>query len=156
MKKLFLVSLLLVNTLPVHAEPVRLVSGDGSPLSAVCIAAVSSREAMFEKAAEFGIGPLDAMSLRCNDKPIGQFAARTRHQMQMALPMGSYRVNAGDATAITALCVAAATSQAEYLAVKERYFATEPMIETEVECNGMSLDSFARRYRAPELSVSQR
>jgi hypothetical protein len=156
MKNFIFVSLVLATTVAAHAEPVRLVSGDGSAFSAICIAAVISRDEMFDKAAELGIAALDAASLRCNGKPIGRFAAQIRHQMQMPLPAGSYRFNPGDASAVTALCVAAAKSEAEYVAAKEQYFAADPEVEAEVMCNGMALDDFARRYRAPQQSISQR
>ncbi|MEY4642915.1 MAG: hypothetical protein RLZZ227_2909 [Pseudomonadota bacterium] len=153
-KKLFLVSLLMASAGIVHADSLRLVTADGADLSAVCIAAVTSREAMYETAAALGIEPLDVETLRCNDMTVSRFVATTRNSVaRIELPT-SYMFSKSDDSPVTELCMAALSSDQEYLKVKEEYFGADPRVETEVMCNDMPLKSFARKYRAPARTVS--
>jgi hypothetical protein len=153
MKKLFLVSLLLTSAGFAQADSANLVNADGSALSAVCIAAVTSREAMFEKAAELGVHPLDTETLLCNGMTLSRFVGV--HRAAEAKPAG-YVFSMSDSTPVTELCMAALKSEQEYMQVKQQYFSKDDKVEAEVLCNGMPLTTFARKYRTPTLSISSR
>lgn len=153
MKKLFLVSLLLTSAGIAHAEIPPMVNADGSNLSAICIAAVGSREAMHDKAAELGVRNFSESELRCNGMTVSRFLSTYREAAE-AKPIG-FVFSKTDDSPITALCLAAVKSEQEYMAVKEQYFSNDAAVETEVQCNGMPLLTFARKYRAagPTLSL---
>lgn len=154
MKKLFLVSLLLTSAGIAQADSYRLVNADGAELSAICIAAVTSREAMYAKAAELDISPLDVASLRCNGMPVGRFVGKLR--ASTAKETAGYVFSASDSTPVTELCLAAVRSEQEFMKVKEQYFGNDGKVEAEVMCNGIPLKTFARRYRAPAQALSLR
>jgi hypothetical protein len=154
MKKLFLVSLLLTSAGLAHAETPPMVSADGSDLSAICIAAVESREAMYDKAAELGVRHFTESELRCNDKTVSRFLATYRVEAEPK-PVG-FVFSKTDDSPTTELCLAAVKSEQEYMAVKEQYFSNDEAVETEVQCNGMPLLTFARKYRAPGPTLSLR
>lgn len=154
MKKLFLVSLLLTSAGLVHAETPRLTSADGSALSAICLAALESREAMYTKAAELGELPLEPSTLRCNGMTVSRFITTYRAAAEPK-PAG-YVFSKTDDSPVTELCMAAIKSEQEYMSVKERYFGDDANVEAEVHCNGMPLLTFARKYRAPGPTLSLR
>lgn len=155
MKKLFLVSLLLTSAGIAQADSYRLVNADGAELSAICIAAVTSHEVMIETAAELGITPLDSATLRCNGMPVGRFVGKVRSAVARE-EIAGFVFSKSDNSPVTELCLAAVSSEQEYLKVKEQHFSREANVEAEVLCNGMPLKTFARRYRAPALTVSLR
>lgn len=157
MKKPYLACLLLALAGTSNAEPVRLKS-DGSALGEICVAALSSRAAMYSAAAAHGIDPLEPQTLLCNGLPVSRFVARYRERPEREEEAAAgYILNRADDSAVTALCVAAARSEQEYRRVKEQHFgADDTRLEAEVFCNGMPLRSFARKYRVPALAVSQR
>jgi hypothetical protein len=155
MKKLFLVSLLLTSAGVVHAETPHMVNADGSELSAICIAAVDSREAMYKKAAEVGEMPFEPSTLRCNGMTVSRFISSYRAATAVPKPEG-FVFSKSDDSPTTALCLAAVKSEQEYMTVKEQYFGEEENIEAEVHCNGIPLLTFARKYRAPGPTLSLR
>jgi hypothetical protein len=153
-KKLFLVSLLMTSAGYAHADSYRLVNADGADLSAVCIAAVTSREAMYETAAEVGLAPLDVATLRCNNMTVSRFVASTRNSVAAIETPASFMFSKSDNSPVTELCMAALSSDQEYLKVKEEKFGADPKVEAEVRCNDMPLKTFARKYRAPAPTLS--
>jgi hypothetical protein len=158
-KKLFLVSLLMTSAGIAHADSVRLVNADGADLSAICIAAVTSREAMYDTAAELGVHPFEPETLRCNGMSVGRFISMTRERPaapEVAKAAEGYLFSKSDTSPVTELCMAAVSSDQEYLKVKQEYFSGDATVETEVMCNGMPLKTFARKYRAPARTLSQR
>jgi hypothetical protein len=154
MKKLFLASLLIVSAGLTQAETPNLVNADGSELSAICIAAVTSRDAMYDKAAELGVRPFEPSTLRCNGKTLARFVSAFRADATPK-PAG-YVFSKSDESPVTELCLAAVKSEQEYTSVKERYFAEDAYVEAEVRCNGIPLLTFARKYRTPAPTVSLR
>jgi hypothetical protein len=154
MKKLFLVSLLLTSAGLANAETPLMVNADGSELSAICIAAVESREAMYDKAAELGVRNFSPSELRCNGKTVSRFLATYRAAAEPK-PAG-FVFSTTDDSPVTALCIAAVKSEQEYLAVKEQYFSNDETVEAEVHCNGVPLLTFARKYRTPGPTLSLR
>lgn len=154
MKKLLISSLLVLGALNAHADTPRAVNADGSALSAICIAALTSREAMYDKAAELGVRDFEPSEMRCNGQTISRFLGI--HRATRAAQPAGYVFSKSDNTPVTELCMAAVRSDAEYRAVKARHFGEEAGIEEEVRCNGMTLTSFARKYRTPVSAVSLR
>jgi hypothetical protein len=154
-KKLVMSSMLMLGAYSAHAETPPLVNADGSALSAICIAAVTSREAMHDKAAELGVRDFNASEMRCNGLTVSQFVSKYRAKPEVAEPAG-YVFSKSDDTPTTELCMAVIRSEADYLAVKKRHFGDDVGIESEVRCNGMPLASFARKYRTPVSAVSLR
>lgn len=154
MNKRILMSLLVVSAGLARADAPALVNADGSELSAICIAAVTSREAMYDKAAELGVRHFDDSELRCNGKTLARFVSNYR-ALAASRPVG-YVFRKTDDTPVTELCLAAVRSEQEYQNVKERHFSSEENIEAEVECNGMPLLTFARRYRVTPPAISLR
>ena len=154
MKKLFLVSLLLVGAGAVKADVPVLVNADGSDLSAICIAAVTSREAMHAKAIELGVQPLEPATLHCNGVPLSRFRSAYRASAEPK-PRG-FVFSKSDESPVTELCLAAVRSEQEYLSVKERHFGSDDTVEAEVHCNGIPVLAFARKYRAAAPAISSR
>ena len=158
MNKLFLASLLMVSAGIIHADTLsaapRMVNADGSELSSICIAAVTSREAMYKTAAELGVRPFEPSTLRCNDMTLSRFLGAYRAETAPA-PVG-YVFSKSDESPVTELCMAAIRSEQEYMTVKELYFSKDAKVESEVQCNGMPLQTFARKYRAQGPTISLR
>ena len=155
MKRLFLASLLFLGATQAQADAPRLVNADGSDLSTICIAAAVSRAAMYQKAAELGLRDLRAEELRCNGLTLSSFISRHRVASTAKQP-AAYVFRKSDSSPITELCLAAVRSEQEYSYVKARYFGDEKNIEAEVQCNGMPLQTFARRYRTSSPALSLR
>lgn len=153
-QKLLITSLAALGALNANADTPRLVNADGSELSAICIAAITSREAMYDKAAELGVRDFEPAELGCNGQTISRFVSLHR-AASTAKPAG-YVFSKTDDTPVTELCLAVVRSDQEYLAVKKRHFGDETGIEEEVRCNGMSLTNFARKYRRQVSTVSLR
>ena len=154
MNTLSITSLVALAALNANADTPRLVNADGSELSAICIAAITSREAMYDKAAELGVRDFEPAEMRCNGQTLSRFVSLYRAASTVK-PAG-YVFSKTDDTPVTELCLAAVRSDQEYLAVKKRHFEDEARIEEEVRCNGMSLANFARKYRRPVSTVSLR
>ncbi|HEY0961230.1 MAG TPA: hypothetical protein VGE69_02620 [Pseudomonadales bacterium] len=156
MKKLLITSLLALVAINAQADAPQLVNADGSELSAICIAAITSREAMYDKAAELGVRNFEPGEMRCNGQTISRFISIHRAMATVGDAPAGFVFSKSDDTPVTELCMAAIRSEQEYRAVKARLFADEDGIEAEVRCNGMSLANFARRYRTAVSTVSLR
>lgn len=123
MKKLFLASLLFISAGLARAETPPMVNAGGSELSAICIAAVESREAMYDKAAELGVRHFSESELRCNGNSVSRFLSIYR---AAAEPQRTgFVFSKTDDSPTTALCLAAVKSEQEYMAVKEQYFSND-------------------------------
>ena len=154
MNKLLIVSALLLSTIIVHAEGYRLVSTDNSELSALCIRAVESHEAMSRSAKSIGMTPDDLIELRCNGQTLPVYLSKFR--TTESSPAVTYTFNKNDSSELTELCYAAVRSEQEYARVKNTYFNNEQNIEKEVFCNGVPIKNFARKYRNQTLTASTR
>lgn len=155
MKKLFLATLLLASAGITQADAPPLVNADGSELSAICIAAVTSREAMYDKAAELGVRDFEPNEMRCNGQTVARFVSMQRAAASATAPAG-YVFSKTDDSPVTELCLAAVRSEQEYRRVMARHFGEDREVEAEVRCNGMSVQNFARKYRAQDRTVSLR
>ena len=159
MNKLLIVSALLLSTSVAQADNYRLVSTDNSALSALCIAASQSKEALIEGAQAIGIKKSDLGELRCNGQTLPVFLSRLRsieNSAEESNPLVTYAFNKTDSSALTELCYAAVQSPQEFAQVKDKYFNDEANIEKEVRCNGIPLQEFARKYGARSLTASNR
>lgn len=152
MKHLFSVSLLLFVAAVCQAEPVRYFNADGSEFSEICIAAIESRGAAADKAAELGIQGFDYDRLRCNGMSATRFLQEQKAKPVEATEM--FAVNAGDSSPETELCVAALTSPEKFQAVKERYFERAKELESKLQCNGKPLKRFVMQYGSESLTGS--
>jgi hypothetical protein len=131
---------LILGSSSVLATDVKLVSADGSALSKLCIAAAESIRPVRALAAAMDI---PASEVRCNDKPIHDFAGEFRAKAASEI---AYVLSVGNQSPETRLCVAALTSLEEFTALKAEYFG-DVAVEREVSCNGMPLSQFVRRYQ---------
>lgn len=159
MKTLALATLLLATTGLVQAEPARLVNADGSDVSQLCIAAAASPDALAASAKALNISTPDLYTVRCNGLSIHSFASKYRETGVKEVakkPLAGFKLKKSDSSPVTALCVASTQSEQEFNKVKAQYFASAGNVEAEVLCNGIPLKTFARKYRAPSLSISQR
>jgi hypothetical protein len=137
-----------------NADSWRLVNADGSELGELCIAAVSSPDVLATTAKALGVSMLELDTVRCNGYTLSVFAAKYR--TTDSRPAAGYKLTKSDTSPVTELCMASARSPQEFAKVKELYFSNEANVEAEVLCNGMPLKTFARKYRAPSLTISQR
>ncbi len=96
MNKLIAISALLLSFSSVQAQPVRMVSSDGSMLSALCIAAVNSTRPVYETAAIHGILRQKIEQIRCNGIPLQRFVSKFKSRYAL----GS-NDRAGNANSIT-------------------------------------------------------
>ncbi len=155
MKTLAIATLLLATSGLAQAESVRLINADGSELSQLCIAAVASPDALAASAKALDISTPDLPTVRCNGLMIHSFASKYREESSKKALAG-YTLKMSDTSPVTELCVASAKSEQEFKKVKEMYFSEADNVEAEVMCNGMPLKTFARKYRSPSMSISQR
>jgi len=67
-----------------------------------------------------------------------------------------YSFTSQDESLLSKLCIAAVKSESEYQELKAQLAGEEFFnnIETEVMCNNMTLQDFARRYRDRRLTAS--
>jgi hypothetical protein len=154
MNKVLIFSALFLVTNAAHAEGYRLVSTDNSALSALCITAVESPDAVSKSARSIGMSSAEIRELRCNGLTLPVFLSKFRETGSS--PTVTYAFNKNDSTEETELCYAAVKSEQEYEQVKNTYFDNEQNIEEEVLCNGMPLKTFARKYRNRAFTASTR
>jgi hypothetical protein len=152
MNKLLIVSALFLAINVANAGEYRLVSTDNSALSALCITAVESPEAMSKNARSIGMKASEITELRCNGQRLPVFLGKFRENESS--PTVTYAFNKNDSTEETELCYAAVKSEQEYEQVKDTYFEDERNIEEEVLCNGVPLKTFARKYRNRAFTAS--
>lgn len=157
MKKLFIATLLLGSASLSHADP-KLVSHDGSDLSALCIAAAESPSNLHTLVSSYGIALNEIDTVRCNDLTLKRFVlkygkASTPAPELAAVETGGYLLRKNDSSPLTELCAAAAISDVELERVKAAYFSSDETIESELLCNGESLKSFVRKFRDAEVQL---
>jgi len=153
MKKLAIAMLMITGSALAQAD-YHVVNADGSDLSRLCIAALTPAADMSTAATAAGVGFAELGTVRCNGLSLDRFAAKYRSKSPPVEPV-AYVLKGTDDTEATALCLAAASSEQEFVKVKSLYLSTG-LIEAEIRCNGLSLKSFARKYGNPALTISQR
>jgi hypothetical protein len=150
--KRFIIASLLLSAASFASADVRLVNADASPLSEICIAAVESRAAAIDVAAEYGISNAELDQLYCNGMPLTHFI-RTYRAPQKQVET-TYILKSTDDSVLTELCIASVKSEEEFAAAKAKL--GEDVKLSEVRCNNMSIAEFARRYGKTALTASVR
>ncbi|HTQ98424.1 MAG TPA: hypothetical protein VMH83_00475 [Candidatus Acidoferrum sp.] len=160
MKKLVIATLMFCTTNLALAD-YKLVSGDASDETALCIAAANTSAPLEAVAAQFGIGKTALNDVSCNGMTVSRFRSKYGSHAQdgsaESKSDADYVIKKADDSPLTALCAAAASSDQEFLSVKSLEFRHEPDIEAKVECNGVPLPSFVRKFRTAGIrELSQR
>lgn len=144
MKKLKLATMLalLIPAVSV-AETPRLVNGDGSKLSALCIAAAEASSPLSGSV----LDPVQRKELLCNGQPVDRFVLHIRKQSKQLVFQTS------DESALSRLCLAAIRSEEDYRRIASKHFADERNLEQNVYCNGVPLPRFVRKYRGRQFTA---
>lgn len=129
------------------AEKFKFINGDASAYTEVCIASVKSEEAALAKLAEYDLGR-DLSKFTCNGMRIKRFAAKYQSNVnspeQAPIRVFAFRnVMKSDEAS---LCIAAATSNAEYMRLKSELYHNNSRNVSAIACNNMPLRDFARKY----------
>ena len=143
MKSLLTVSSIVLLSSIISAQAVTLNNSDGSRLTAVCIASAESEKALTLKAREHGFSQKDLDSFTCNGLSVEEFGKKYRG-MKSEETIKVYAFERTEDNRETELCVAAATSNEAYMAVKAKLFSGSTV--NKIQCNGLPIDKFARRY----------
>lgn len=147
MKK-FLIATVFVLLNPALASAdsrsVELVNGDGSELSALCIAAAQSSSPV----SGLDLNPLERRELLCNGKPLERFVLQIHEKRKM------YVFEVSDGSELSKLCLAAIVSDTHYKQVREELFGNAHDLENSVRCNDMPIKAFARKYRNQNLTAA--
>src|SRR5690606_17592292 len=87
-------------------------------------------------------------TLYCNGVRLDRFVDKYRAREQAAgqAEEPRYVFSTTNDTALTALCMAALSSNDTYIQVKQQYFADDSNVGEELTCNGMPVKNFVRRY----------
>src|SRR5688572_28817285 len=102
MNKVLIFSALFLVTNVTNAEEYRLISTDNSALSALCITAVESPEAISTSARSIGMKAREIIELRCNGKTLPVFLSKF-HETESS-PAVTYAFNKNDSTGEPELC----------------------------------------------------
>lgn len=155
MKKFITALALLSSTSFVHAE-YKVVGADDSALSQLCVAAAAaeSRDALLTLTDAAGIARHELPTVLCNGMPLTRFSLKYGNaKLETAVKStagAGYVLLKSDSSPLTELCAAAAVSEQEYSKVLETYFSNDSTVESEVQCNGIPLKTFMRKYGAAE------
>ena len=145
MKKLLIPIIAMLGMSQVFAEPARLINGDGSALTSMCIDAAESG-ASFKRLAKFyGFQGMNEADLVCNGLSLSEFRERYSDIEETTTVLSFSKI---DVSPSTELCFAAVTGADNYEALKASYNSKADHDVSEVTCNGMPLDRFVRRYSA--------
>ena len=94
MKNVIVMSAIVFLSIPHHAvkaQEVRLVSADGSALSALCIAATRSEDPLYKIAQQHGIAGSEIEEIRCNGIALPRFASMYKARNTASLHNQRYR-----------------------------------------------------------------
>ena len=134
----------------------RLVPTDDSPLTRLCVAALSSDNDLKAASTAADIKRHELGTVRCNGSRLEVFVSKySQRDTAQAAPQ-TYVFDSTDDNPETKLCFAAVTSNTEFRKLKNELFDNASNVEEEVLCNGMPLKRFALKYAGSGLDVSQR
>ncbi len=155
MKKLSFIPFLFLLSSITFANERNLVPSDDSPYTAICIAAADSGEALRTKMAQFAVTRRDIRELSCNSMSLDRFAAKYRTASAPAHeePIRVFAFRESTSSDETSLCIAAATSNDEYLRLKDELYSHRFSNVSTISCNNMPLRTFARRYGNAEFRI---
>lgn len=146
MKSYAIAAALLFTSTTVLANDFKFVNADGSALGDLCIAAVESKEPVNAVAQGLGLASVSATEVACNGRPIVDFVRKYRAEFA-ASPRTTYIINSGNEAPETQLCLAALASEEAFNQIKTAHFSDVENVESTINCNGMSLNKFVRKYR---------
>lgn len=161
MKKLVLGCILTIGSASVMAEDIKLVPADDSPYTQACLAAAESRSALEDVRMEQGLSLLALSETRCNGRPLRQFAtiygnrSATVETRALSQNEASFSFNLESDNIETRLCHAAVTSTEEFQQLREEHFAHVDL-DTQIQCNGMPISRFAKKYSTEGFISSSR
>src|SRR5690554_5861813 len=127
MKKVVVGCMLMLGSVAAQADEVRLVPGDDSRYTQVCLAATESDAALQSTIAELGLNQAALQEIDCNGTPLIRFARQHRDV--------SYNFKLEDGSAESRLCYAAVTSLEEFESIRAERFADVLNLEQVVSCN---------------------
>ena len=155
MKKLSLLPFVLLLSSISFAGEVNFVASDDSPYTAICIAAADSSEALRTKMEQFAVTRRDIRELSCNSMSLDRFASKYRTATATAQeePVKVFAFRESTSSNETSLCIAAATSNDEYLRLKGELYSDRFVGASSISCNNMPLRTFARRYGNAEFRI---
>ena len=143
MKQLLTLIIALLGMAQAYADTPRLVNGDGSALTNLCIDAAESN-ASFKRLAKFyGFQGMNEADLVCNGLSLKDFKERYA-KVEKTTTVLSFSRN--DMSPSTELCFAAVTGADNYETLKASFNTKTDQDVSTVTCNGMPLDRFVRRY----------
>ena len=153
MRKLQLTALLLLLPSISFAQNVNFTPSDDSPYTAVCMAAIESEAAVKAKMEEHSLSRSDITELSCNGMSLDRFAAKYRNSENHE-PIRVFAFTEATNSAETTLCIAAATSNDEYLRLKNELFKNNRTADVaSIVCNRLPLQTFARRYGNSDFKI---
>lgn len=144
MKKYLAIAFSILASSTVLADDVNFVNSDGSSAGDLCIAAIGSTNTLDFLAEELNIAPVDVDTISCNGKSIRSFARQYR---QNDSPEAAYVISVANQTPETQICIAALTSDEEFARLVEAHFGKMSEVEETMQCNGLSVKQFVRKYR---------
>ncbi|WP_421132801.1 hypothetical protein [Alteromonas sp. A079] len=125
------------------AQAIELESGDNSPFTQVCIAAVESNDSLQRVVTENGIKDFQLDNITCNDMPLNSFVKKFRSATGNDVIHVTSFENVNNSIE-SDLCIAAATSNAAF---KEAQTVLNVRVRAEeLSCNGQSLTRFAKKF----------
>ena len=134
-KSVFVATVVLAATVN-SAQAVELVNKDGSALTDACISAAVSGKSLRKQ---------EVTNIRCNGMSLNSFVRKYRSSIAAELAADAQKEitfeNANRAPE-SEVCIAAATSNEEFSQVVSRL----GIKTNNVECNGVKLQKFAKRY----------
>ena len=153
MKRLSLLPFLLLLSSISFANERIFVPVDDSPYTTICIAAAESPEAVSARMEEFAVTRGDIREMSCNGMPLNRFAAKYRNATAQKEPVRVFAFRESTSSNETSLCIAAATSNDEYLRLKDELYGHRFSNLSTISCNNMPLRTFARRYGNAEFRI---
>lgn len=137
------------------ADQVSFVNADASIYSELCIAAVTSTEALSQKAAEYKFSQEDMKKFSCNGLELDDFVKKygpgsgsKNEGMKVFAFEQSMQNTESD------ICVAAATSNEAFQAVKMKVGRSDEYYK-EIHCNDIPLVRFAKKFGNKEFKIGK-
>lgn len=121
------------------------VNGDGSVVSEVCVAAITQSGRLEHL---LDVHRLDRSLIRCNGMEIDSFVDSVTTTKAPAVALLS-----GEDSPATEICIAAATSDEQYQALKQQYFNGNRGTVSDVVCNGLPIADFAREFGNDDFRI---
>ncbi len=136
------------------AEQVNFVNADASIYSELCIAAVTSKDALDKKAAEYKFSADDMKKFSCNGLELDDFVKKYgpgSGSKNEGLKVFAFEKSMQNTE--SDICVAAATSNDAFKAIKAKVGRSDDYYK-EIHCNDIPLTRFAKRFGNKDFKIS--